>query len=365
VFADQLSALAKAGYKSASLDELHAHVTGDETLPPNRVVITFDDGYLDNWTVVVPLLARYGFNGAIFVSPDFVDPRDIVRPSLDDTGFDSLRYDEVENAGFMSWRELSLAAERGVLSVECHGLTHAWYPTGPDVVDWHHPGDRYYWLDWNAHPDEKPFYLERLGTSKVPWGAPVYAHGKSLEVTRYFPDPNETERIVRFVAGRGGESFFQQNDWSAVLQSELDNIRKEHPPEDRCETPDERRERYHTELTESKRRIEEHLGSRVGHFVFPGGGYNDESFEMARSIFTSVAVRSPERERIRNRQGDPPGMVSRIGTQLFTMGSRHYYAGGGYLVDFIKDYQGSALARRRRQAKKFFYLAGMRMGFRG
>jgi hypothetical protein len=54
-------------------------------------------------------------------------------------------------------------------------------------------------------------------------------------------------------------------------------------------------------------------------------------------------------------------LISRIGTQLFVQGRRHYYAGGDYLVDFLKDYQGSTIARRRRQLKKFIYLARMRL----
>ncbi|UCG52592.1 MAG: polysaccharide deacetylase family protein [Candidatus Latescibacterota bacterium] len=362
VFADHLEWLAKTGYKSVTLDELYAHVSGDATLPPKSVVLTLDDGYLDNWTYVVPLLARYGFTGTVFVTPEFVDPRDVVRTTLEDTGDDAMHDDRLDVNGFMSWNELRAAVDRNIFSVECHALTHTWYPTGPDIVDFHHPGDAYYWLDWNTHPADKPFYLEHLGESKIPWGTPVYAHGKSLEVTRYFPDPEEAERLTRFVAKEGGEEFFQRDGWRDTLRSELERIRKGRPPRGRHETPDERRERYTEELVDSKRRIEERLGSDVRYLVFPGGGYNDESFELARSMFKAVTAGRPERFALFNRPGEDPGKISRRGTQLLTTGNRGFYPGGAYLVDYLREYQGSTFARRRRQVRKLIHLAGMRIG---
>ena len=38
------------------------------------IVLTFDDGYLDNWVFAYPLLEKYNLRGTIFVNPEFVDP---------------------------------------------------------------------------------------------------------------------------------------------------------------------------------------------------------------------------------------------------------------------------------------------------
>jgi peptidoglycan/xylan/chitin deacetylase (PgdA/CDA1 family) len=362
-FADHLDRLARAGYRSVTLDQVYSYVAGEAGLPRRSVALTFDDGYLDNWTYVVPLLKRYGFTGAVFVTPDFVDPRDVVRPTLDDVGFDEIDSGVLDVRGFMSWPELKRASDENVLSVQAHGLTHTMYPTGPEIVDFHRPGDSYLWLDWNAHLETKPFHIEQLGESRVKWGAPVYVHGKSLQVTRYFPDSREAERLISFVHENGGTSFFGRRDWNEILRAEVSRVRQHEGAGGRYETPDERRSRYEIEIGESGRRIEERIGRRADYFVFPGGGYNEESFELARSRYRAVAVAYPENERVTNRPGDDPGRISRRGTQLIVVGRCACYTGGGYLVEFLREYQGSRTARRRRQVMKLFSLAGLRVGF--
>lgn len=365
VFADHLEKLARAGYRPVTLDDVRAYVAGEKNLPAKSVAITFDDGYLDNWTYAVPILKKYGFFGAVFVTTDFVDPRDIVRPTLDDTGFGAIDGETLEVRGFMSWRELALASSEKVLSVESHGRTHTFYPTSPDIVDFHHPGDSHAWLDWNAHPDDKPFYMDRVGQNRVSWGAPVYAHGRSLRVRRYFPDPRETEEAAEFVRSKGGESFFRSPGWRESLGSHVQRVRKGRPAKDRYETPEEKIARYEDELQGSKRRIEQGVGRASGYFVFPGGGYTEESFDMALSIYKAVPLRSPENERIRNRPGEDPRLFSRRGTQVLSAAGRSTHTGGAYLVEFLREYQGSRFARRSRQLMKLVYLAELRLGLRG
>ncbi len=367
VFDDQLRHLRRAGYRSATLDDIRAHIAGDTALPANSVSLTFDDGYLDNWIYVAPLLERHGFTGTVFVSPEFVDPRDGVRPALGDLGPDALNRPLADARGFMSWSELRKVMETGVLSVQCHALTHTWYPTGPKIVDFHHPGDGYHWLDWNAHPEDKPLYLDRIrdegpAWSRVPWGTPVYEHGKSLESTRYFPDANEASRLCAFVNHRHGDAFFAQSDWREILFKEVERMRKQTPAAGAYESPDGRRQRYELELVESRRIIKDRLGSEPKYFIFPGGGYNEESFDVARSIFAGVAVRAPESDTIRNQPGGDPGKLSRLGTQFIQSGDRGGYSGGAYLVDFLREYQGSGFARRRRQIRKLLYVIGIRIG---
>ncbi|HQO58756.1 MAG TPA: polysaccharide deacetylase family protein [Candidatus Omnitrophota bacterium] len=71
IFLRQMDFLKTHGYRVISLDNL---VRGIQTgHPPGRksVVLTFDDGYENNYTYVFPLLKRYGFPAMIFISPDF------------------------------------------------------------------------------------------------------------------------------------------------------------------------------------------------------------------------------------------------------------------------------------------------------
>lgn len=65
-FRAQMRYLAENGWHTIGLDDLARFLAG-EPLPAKSVVITFDDGYLDNWVWVHPVMAEYGLHGAIFL----------------------------------------------------------------------------------------------------------------------------------------------------------------------------------------------------------------------------------------------------------------------------------------------------------
>lgn len=71
-FEEQLRYLRDAGFRSATLDEWREANERGEPLPGRRILITFDDGYLDFAEHAWPLLRRYGFHALVFVVTDRV-----------------------------------------------------------------------------------------------------------------------------------------------------------------------------------------------------------------------------------------------------------------------------------------------------
>lgn len=65
-FRDQLMWLRENGYRPFTLAEAGA-LLREGRLPKKAVVITFDDGYEDNATVALPILAREGIHATFFV----------------------------------------------------------------------------------------------------------------------------------------------------------------------------------------------------------------------------------------------------------------------------------------------------------
>ena len=66
-FDQQLAYLKKKGYTAVSLQELLDGFEGKTVLPVKPVVITFDDGYRDNYLTALPIMEKYGMKATVFV----------------------------------------------------------------------------------------------------------------------------------------------------------------------------------------------------------------------------------------------------------------------------------------------------------
>jgi peptidoglycan/xylan/chitin deacetylase (PgdA/CDA1 family) len=62
----------KRRYQIATLDQALEMLSGDARLPGPTVLITFDDGYIDNYTAAFPILRRRGVPGVFFLPTAFV-----------------------------------------------------------------------------------------------------------------------------------------------------------------------------------------------------------------------------------------------------------------------------------------------------
>jgi peptidoglycan/xylan/chitin deacetylase (PgdA/CDA1 family) len=65
-FAEQMAYLADAGYRTLGSAQLEAFLRGED-VPEKSLVITFDDGYLDNWVHAHPVLERHGLKALCFL----------------------------------------------------------------------------------------------------------------------------------------------------------------------------------------------------------------------------------------------------------------------------------------------------------
>lgn len=316
VFEGQMKALRDNGWTTISLAELHAHVSAGEPVPEKPVVLTFDDGYLDNYILAWPILKKYGHRAVIWMTTDFIDPSPDPRPTLD-SGIEGGAWKSgMPLSGFLSMAEMRLMEASGHIEIQSHAKTHTWYPIGPKIVDFHRPiGVEGYapppWLAWNTFPESKHEYMSRGREDEIPCGTPIYRHAKSLEAPKYFPDPALSDRLVSHVLENGGDNFFARDGW----RSELERIATENPPSaDSVETQEEFRERVMFELTESKRILTEGLGHSVDFLCWPGGGRNPEVIELAKKagyLATTTHYQVMDR---RNVPGQDPSEIGRVGS---------------------------------------------------
>ena len=71
-FERQMAYLKEKGYVSITPDQLADHLERGAALPERPLLITFDDGYADNYENAYPILKKYGFTATIFVVTDYL-----------------------------------------------------------------------------------------------------------------------------------------------------------------------------------------------------------------------------------------------------------------------------------------------------
>jgi peptidoglycan/xylan/chitin deacetylase (PgdA/CDA1 family) len=81
VFRGQMELVARH-FNAVSLDDVLLFLTANKTLPPRAVVITFDDGYADNYQAANDILKPLGIPAVFYVTVDCVERQRLPWPSL-------------------------------------------------------------------------------------------------------------------------------------------------------------------------------------------------------------------------------------------------------------------------------------------
>jgi len=69
-FEGQMRHLKIKGYRTLKADELESYIKGETILDKKSVLITFDDGWLDNYIYAFPILKKYRINAVVFIITD-------------------------------------------------------------------------------------------------------------------------------------------------------------------------------------------------------------------------------------------------------------------------------------------------------
>ena len=72
-FEEHLKYLKDNGYYTITLTDLYEYLMRDTPIPEKSVVLTFDDGYENNYTDMFPVLKKYNFKATIFVITSNID----------------------------------------------------------------------------------------------------------------------------------------------------------------------------------------------------------------------------------------------------------------------------------------------------
>lgn len=278
-FENHCKALSDNGWRGVSLYEAENFFLEGEPLPAKSVLLTFDDGYLDNYVYAWPILQKYGHKAVVFATAGLVDetqkeqeargnlPRQTLKDvwngsaamndlSLVDNVFEKTHYGTVLNNLFFSWDEARLMEHSGTIAIGGHSLFHDGVFISPEYDGFSCPGDNLVSLNREVQGDF--------------WGRPSFSRGPSLLNRAFVPCPELLQKLQALVPQNEDEAF-------AFLTKE-ENIRRlesvieeygEHPGQ--MENDDQWRDRIYSAMQDNQDMLVKELGHSVRSFCWPWG----------------------------------------------------------------------------------------------
>lgn len=116
IFDQQMAYLASHGYNTISADQLVNAIVSHAQLPAKSIVLTFDDGYLDNYLYAFPVLQKYHLVGNLMVPTGLLGAN---------SGTNS----------YYTWDQLGQMVSSGLLFAYDHTWSHFAMGTGPAAKD--------------------------------------------------------------------------------------------------------------------------------------------------------------------------------------------------------------------------------------
>jgi peptidoglycan/xylan/chitin deacetylase (PgdA/CDA1 family) len=111
-FNSQMAWLHEQGYIGMRMDGITHCLRGEAPCPSKAIALTFDDGYADAYTDVLPVLQRYGLLATFYIATNFVG-----------------------QPGYMTWEQVAALRDAG-MEIGAHTVSH------PDLtlLDWETAG---------------------------------------------------------------------------------------------------------------------------------------------------------------------------------------------------------------------------------
>ena len=111
VFEKELEALNNNGYKTLFVEEIPRIISGETEYSSKSVVLTFDDGYEDFYTDVLPLLKKHNIKATLYIIYNFIDRK-----------------------GFLSEKQIDEIIDSKLVEIGSHTLDHFYLKKSTEIV---------------------------------------------------------------------------------------------------------------------------------------------------------------------------------------------------------------------------------------
>lgn len=225
----------------------------------NSILLTFDDGYFDNYKYVFPLLKKYNIKATIFLNTLYIKDKRENDPEIllnYDANYKAIEnFLKVENSGseqYMTWEEIKEMYDSGLIDFQAHSHKHTAVFTDKKISGF--------------TKKEKMDFTD------------LYLYGNVSDNYPIFPKRSEySARAVKIKT-----DFF--NTFKVYFEKDLVNIKEYNeqlssaqnfinnkPEFFEIETEEEYKTRIVSDFIQNKNLIEKNLGNKVQFFVGHGG----------------------------------------------------------------------------------------------
>ena len=262
LFEEHLKYIA-ARYQTFTYTEAYAYVKEKGKLPVNSLLITFDDGYYDNYKVVFPLLKKYELKATFFINTLFLGNS----ARQESTAFEIseqaniqalLKYYKTGDATsnqYMTIAEIQEMVASGLCDFQAHTHTHAPVFVSNELIGFR----------GKEHHDSSPVHLYK---GKVEEGYPVFKSRSTMVAPGYQLDLEAAKQFARE----------WKKSWKELPKNEAIAKGKTYitsHPLLKAYSEEEARERVINEIQTNKKQLEHITGKPVHFFAWTWGHQSD------------------------------------------------------------------------------------------
>ena len=236
----------------------------DYKLPKNSILITFDDGYKNNYTLAFPILKKYNMKATIFLNTKFIEKDD----------------------AYLNWAEIREMYESGLVDFQLHTHSHQLTIKNIDVLGFYDEESSPYFKRESYSLFFDGNYDEKRDAGKLN-GLPVFKLRSKISIPGYKAKKDFVEKYRNIVEP-------QENNMSEKEKKEfLNKLFKERKDEFFDKISEEQfKETVKFEMLENKKMISEKLGKIPDCLAYPWGdrykGNRDDIKKLGVDVFITT-----------------------------------------------------------------------------
>lgn len=223
----------KKNYSVITYKQLHAHIFAGDRIPEKALHLSFDDGYIECYTLVRPLLQKHEIPCTFFITSDWIDNQNMFyrnKVGLCIEKLGKLKKEEISQSlsdlnrtfgrnlqdfnHFSRWIKAMVQADTDKIEKIC------------DLLG----------VDWKRQLQKNPFYLSSEQTKQMAdegftIGSHTRSHPKLVQVSEKEMETEivESSRVIQEITGVEIIPFAFPNTATGIDREVLTGIRSRHP----------------------------------------------------------------------------------------------------------------------------------------